>query len=125
MRVHQTIAHRGPVIESMIQVAGAPLLFAVERDECGVENGNRIFYSRPFPLAALVFRDAGLKTSLVTIRSCIAYILIAIGLGKEQSEADAACHFCGCLIESFRSGNCRAEVSHVFKWRIGILRIRG
>src|SRR5215467_11637650 len=101
----------------MIQIAGAPLFFTVARDQSRIESGDRVSNARPFLLTDLVFRRSGLQASLVGIRSRIADILIAIGLGKEQAETDAARYFGCCLIESFGSGNRRAKIGHVFKWR--------
>ena len=39
--VHQAVAHRGPVIEAMIDIAGARLLLVVARDQLRIEGGDR------------------------------------------------------------------------------------
>src|SRR5262249_2471174 len=84
-----------------------------------------MFNRRPFALADLIFRYAGLQTSLIGIRPRVSDILVAVGLGKEQSQADAPRHLGIRRIKTLSSCDSDTEIDDILEWRIGFLRIRG
>src|SRR5262249_1650583 len=71
------------------------------------------------------FRWTCLQTSLVCIRARIPYILPAVGLGKEQPQADAACHLGICGIKALGSRNGDSQVHDILEWSVRVLRVRG
>src|SRR5258705_13373892 len=73
----------------------------------------------------LIFEWAGLKTSLVFIRTRISHVLIAICLGKEDPQADAACRFSIGRIKALGSRNGNSQIDNVLEWRIRFLRVDG
>jgi hypothetical protein len=90
--VHEAVSYGGPMIEAMIEIADAGLFLGVAREEFGIESHDRFSDGLPFHLAASILGWAGLQASLVCVRACIADILVAVGLGEEQAQADTACN---------------------------------
>src|SRR5712672_3131657 len=88
--VCKTISHRDPVIEPTIQIADPRLFPFVASDQSG--RFYRLLDCGPFRWTDSGFRWTGLQASLVRIGARIPDILLAVGLGKEQPQADAACH---------------------------------
>src|SRR3569623_674530 len=74
-------------------MAGPCLFPVVAGDQCGIEACNGLPDRGPFPLPVLILGYAGLQTALVFVGAGIADVLVAVGLGKEQPEADAARRF--------------------------------
>src|SRR5207253_5991972 len=68
---------------------------------------------------------ARLETSLVCIRARIAYILEAVGLGKEDAQTDTARDFGMRRVETLGAGNGGCELDHVVEWSVRALRIGG
>ena len=66
-----------------------------------------------------------METSLVRIRARIAHVLLAIRLGKEDSQADTTRDFGIRCIEPFRSRDSDPEGDNILERGIGILGIRG
>src|ERR1700733_9261749 len=91
MGVPQAIPPRSPVIVPMIEPADPRLLLVVARDQSGIEGCDLRLDRRPLLAAIFVFGWTCLEASLVGIRSRVADVLVAIGLGKKQPQADAAC----------------------------------
>ena len=60
VRIHEGVAHGGPMIVSVIEIAGPRLFLVIARVQRGIEGGDRRFDRPPFPLAALIFRYPGL-----------------------------------------------------------------
>src|SRR6516225_2910409 len=79
--------------------------------------------SCPFLLTIVVLRYPCLKTSFVSVRARIAYVLIAICFGKEDRQTYSACHFGMCSIEALDPRNCGSQVDNVLKGSFGFLRI--
>src|SRR6202012_5067638 len=75
--------------------------------------------------AVSIFGDAALKASLVFVRTRVARVLDAIGLGKENPDADAARAFRIRGIEALGARDRRAEIGDVPERRIRFLRVRG
>ena len=125
MRVHQAVAHSGPVIEAMIQIADPRLFLVVARAQRGIEGRNRLLDRRPFPLAVLILGHAGLQASLVLVRARIADVLIAVGLGKEHAQADTARRLGIRRIEALGARNGGSQVDNVLERRLRVLRIGG
>ena len=125
MRVHEAVPHGGPVIVPMIQIAGPRLFLVVAGVQRGIKGCDRLLDRGPLPLPVLVLGHACLQTALVFVRSRIADVLVAVGLGKEQPEADAACRFGIGGIEAFGARNGGAEIGNVLEWRIRVLRVGG
>ena len=80
---------------------------------------------RPFLAAVPVFGDAGLEAAFVGVRARIADVLMAVGLGEEQAEADAASNFRLRRIEALRARNRGAERDNVLERRVRFLRVGG
>ena len=57
--VGETISHRGPVIEPMIQTANPRLLLVVASAQGGIKGRDRRLYRRPLLAAILVLGGAG------------------------------------------------------------------
>ena len=70
-----------------------------------------------------IFRDARLQAALVLIGARIADVLVAVRLGKEQPEADAACRVGGRGIEALGARDRPAKVGDVLEGRLGGLRL--
>src|SRR5262249_9487374 len=114
---------RDPVIVPRIEIAEPRLLAFVASDQ--FRRFYRLLDFGPFPLTGSAFRWTCLQTSLVRVRARIPYVLPAVGLGKEQRQADAACHLGICGIKALGSRNGDAQVHDVLEWSIGVLRVGG
>ena len=90
-----------------------------------VEAGDRFSHRRPFLPADPILRYAGLKAALVFVGTRVADVLVAVGLGKENAEADAARDLCIRRIEALGARDRGGQVDDVVKRRVGVLRIRG
>ena len=69
-------------------------------------------------------RDAHLQAALVFVGAGITDVLVAVGLGKEKPEADAARSVRGRGIEPLGARNRPAQIDHVLEGRLGGLRAR-
>ena len=88
MRSHEGVAHGGPMIVSVIEIAGPRLFLVIARVQRGIEGGDRRFDRPPFPLAALIFRYPGLQVSLVLIRALAFPMFCVSFVSAKKAEAD-------------------------------------
>ena len=115
MCVHKGVPHGSPMVEPMIQIADPCLFLVVAQAQGWIPGCDRRFDCCPLPLTVLIFGKARLKTSLIFIRARVPCILIAICLGKKESQADAACGFGGRRIEALGSCNDDCQVDNVLE----------
>ena len=125
MGVGKAVPHRRPVIEPVIERAGPRLFPVVTRVERRIEGRDRPFHRPPFPLTVLVLGSAGLQAAFISVRAGVADVLFAVGLGKEQAEANAAGKFGMRRIKAFHTRNRSAQIDDVPKRRIRALRVGG
>src|ERR1041385_7507048 len=88
---HQAVAHSNPMVEPEVQMAEARFFFVVASSQRGIEGGDLLFDSGPFLAATPALGYAGLHTSFVFVRARIADVLMAVGLGKENTKPDETC----------------------------------
>src|SRR5579871_4743745 len=105
MRVHQPVAHGGPVIEAMIETAGARLLLVVARDQRRRKGRDLRFDRGPFGPAVLILGGTRLQTALVFVGTRIADVLLTARFRKEQPQADTARRVGPRRIEASRACN--------------------
>ena len=87
--VHQPVAHRGPMIEPLVAAADALRLLRVPCRHRWIGRGDARQQRRPRNATLAVLGHAGLQTALVSVGARIADVLVAVGLSKEDAEADA------------------------------------
>ena len=125
MCVHERVAHRGPVIEPMVEIAGSGLFLVVATAQRRIEGRDRPLDGGPLLLAVAIFGRAGLQAALVGVRPRISGILLAVRLGKEQAKADTAGDSGVSGIEPPGARDHCRQVDHVLERRIGALRTGG
>src|SRR5919204_303353 len=76
-------------IAARIGAACARFLLVIARTQVGISRRDRRLDGLPFPAAVAVFGRAGLQAAHVGVRAPIADVLLAVGLRKEQPQADA------------------------------------
>jgi hypothetical protein len=113
------------VVEPAVLIADPRLFLVVAKAERGIKGCYRRLDRRPFSSAILIFGHACLQAALVFVRARIADVLIAVRLGKEQPEADAACRFGMGGIKAPGACNRRAQINDILEGRIRVLRVGG
>ena len=113
------------MIVARIEVAEPCLFLVVAGDQFGSEGGDLLLERGPFAPAAGAFGLAGLQAALVLVGAGIADVLVAVGLGKEQRQADAARGFRVGCIEALGARDRPPEIDDVLERRRRILRIGG
>ncbi len=102
----------------MIQIANPCLFLVVAKAQCRIKGCYRLFYRCPLLSTDLIFGWARLQTSLVSIRARIPNVLIAICLGKEEPQADAARRFGVGRIKAPGARNRNCQIDNVLEWSI-------
>ncbi len=125
MRIHEAVAHGDPVIESRIEIAEPRLLLVVARDQRGIEGRDRRLDGGPFPQAVATFGRTCLQASLVGVRASVPDVLLAVGLGEEEAEADAAGDVGPRRVEALGARDGRPQRNHVVERRARGLRAGG
>ena len=105
-------------------LADARRLLVVARGHRGIERRDPRLERRPRRAPLAILRDARLQAALVFVGAGIADVLVAVGLGEEQPEADAARRVDGGGIEALGARDRPAEVGDVLERRLGGLRAR-
>src|SRR5687767_381049 len=75
VRVHQAIAHRGPVVEPLVDAASPPFLPIVAGGHPGSKRRNPRPYRRPSPPALVVLGEPRLQAPLVCVGAGVADVL--------------------------------------------------
>jgi hypothetical protein len=110
------------VVVARIEIAEPRLLPGIARDQLGIEAGDLRLERQPFAAAIGIFGGAGLEASLVGVGAGIADVLVAVGLGEEQRQADSARGIRIGRIQPLGARDCPAEIHHVLEWRCRVLR---
>ena len=108
----------------MVQIAGPCLFLAVASVSSGSKAAIEFFIAAHF-LRPFWSSGTPVCKLLVSVRARIADVLVAVGLGKEQPQADAACGFGVGRVEAFRSRNGGTQIDNVLERRIRVLRVAG
>jgi hypothetical protein len=112
------------VIEPLVALADARRLLRIARGQRRVECRDPGLQRLPGPAPFGILGDARLQAALVGVGARIADVLEAIGLGKEQPEADAPRRVGGRRVEALGARNRAAQVGHILEGRRRRLRVR-
>ena len=88
-----------------VPIHTAKLDISKEGDQYRIKGGDRVLNTSPSSLAISIFRHTRLQAPLVSIRTRIPDVLLAISLGEKDPQADATCHLGIRCVEAFRSSN--------------------
>ena len=125
VRVHQPVAHAGPVVVALVALADARHLLGVARNQRRVERRDLGQDRCPRALPLAILRDARLEAALVLVGAGVADVLPAVGLGEKHAQADAGRRVGGRGIEALGARDDTRKIDDVLERRLGGLRVVG